>query len=328
MEGWKLTEGCITNYQITEEQIWSCFNYIFSTKSKNVSSYKFGLIRALVDNLYNADTEFVLTYDQIYETFSRIYWNLIIKYNLVQTDPSHKQTAIERICKEMQQKYQIPSGWAFDKLQIEIQNEALGQIKNEGKKYVVGAIYGDTRGLFYEFSTKKEYLKINPLVYNFLQHYQQVITRLNNYEWAKFLEKNNQVPGGFIQSIECITQRSSLDFYLKILEQYTPNQCFYCSKDLTPRTTHVDHFIPWSYIHSDNLWNLVLSCRDCNLHKSDHLPSEEYLKLLFERNRKLKTVEAKLVKEEIALYEEKKVWELFQYAEGNGFEGDWKTVIL
>jgi hypothetical protein len=72
MQGWKLTEGNITNSHPTEIEIWRCFNYIFSSKSKNVASYKFGLIRALVDNLYNTNADLVLSYDQIYDTFCRI----------------------------------------------------------------------------------------------------------------------------------------------------------------------------------------------------------------------------------------------------------------
>jgi hypothetical protein len=51
--------------------------------------------------------------------------------------------------------------------------------------------------------------------------------------------------------------------------------CFYCGRDLgdLPNDVkiHVDHFIPRSYIAEDELWNLVLSCSECNLNKSDSL---------------------------------------------------------
>ena len=54
--------------------------------------------------------------------------------------------------------------------------------------------------------------------------------------------------------------------------------------DSTNRNTHVDHFIPWSYIQNDNLWNLVLSCQACNGKKSDKLASGKYLHKLLPRN--------------------------------------------
>ncbi|WP_306453832.1 HNH endonuclease domain-containing protein [Bacillus sp. 7884-1] len=33
------------------------------------------------------------------------------------------------------------------------------------------------------------------------------------------------------------------------------------------RETHVDHFIPWSFVQADQLWNLVLSCNSCKVQK-------------------------------------------------------------
>jgi hypothetical protein len=59
MQGWKLSLGLITNPNIADPEIWHYFNVLFSTQSKNQASYKFGLIRALVENLYNVDHELV-----------------------------------------------------------------------------------------------------------------------------------------------------------------------------------------------------------------------------------------------------------------------------
>ncbi len=52
---------------------------------------------------------------------------------------------------------------------------------------------------------------------------------------------------------------------------------FYCQD--------VDHFIPWSYKFEDELWNLVLTCRDCNLRKHGSLPQQESINNLVERNK-------------------------------------------
>ncbi len=47
---------------------------------------------------------------------------------------------------------------------------------------------------------------------------------------------------------------------------------------------HADHVIPWSYIYEDEIWNLVLSCRKCNLKKHSSLPHDRFIELLVERN--------------------------------------------
>lgn len=47
---------------------------------------------------------------------------------------------------------------------------------------------------------------------------------------------------------------------------------------------HVDHFIPWSFIKDDKLWNFVLSCPKCNEAKNDRLPDEMCLERIIQRN--------------------------------------------
>lgn len=51
-------------------------------------------------------------------------------------------------------------------------------------------------------------------------------------------------------------------------------RCHYCNRltgiygDESTEPT-VDHFVPWSEGGANALWNLVLSCRDCNQQKSN-----------------------------------------------------------
>ena len=48
---------------------------------------------------------------------------------------------------------------------------------------------------------------------------------------------------------------------------------------------HVDHFIPWSFVKEDKLWNFVLSCPECNIKKSNILPPQNTIARILERNR-------------------------------------------
>lgn len=58
-------------------------------------------------------------------------------------------------------------------------------------------------------------------------------------------------------------------------------------KKIIKSSCHVDHFIPWSFVKNDNIWNLVLSCSECNLKKNNKIPNYKYLIKLIERNNKL-----------------------------------------
>ena len=53
MAGWDLKCGSITEYYPNEDRIWSLFKYVFSDSSRKRNTYKFGLIKSLLDNAFN-----------------------------------------------------------------------------------------------------------------------------------------------------------------------------------------------------------------------------------------------------------------------------------
>lgn len=106
-------------------------------------------------------------------------------------------------------------------------------------------------------------------------------------EWAKFLEKINIALPMLISKIEGLKpERRSLEKAKIILGNYF-DKCFYCNNPLPSekQMIHVDHFIPWSYIYEDEIWNLVLTCRNCNLKKHSSLPPDQIAVHLVIRNK-------------------------------------------
>jgi hypothetical protein len=138
------------------------------------------------------------------------------------------------------------------------------------------------------FENSRGYITIPRQAGTFLRKHEAILTQNINYHWSLWLERINSTPrisskvtAGFNP------QRKSLSKYKKKLS-FVQNSCFYCDCNLSEtQSIHVDHFIPWSYIFEDSMWNLVLTCRECNLRKSDKLPSHEYLEKLFSRNSSL-----------------------------------------
>ena len=78
---------------------------------------------------------------------------------------------------------------------------------------------------------------------------------------------------------------------------YQRGKCFYCYGAINierenDEVCHVDHFFPhmlkqFNFNNVDLVWNLVLTCSDCNNGKSgkfDLLPDKKYLNELFKRN--------------------------------------------
>lgn len=102
------------------------------------------------------------------------------------------------------------------------------------------------------------------------------------------------------------------------------NKCFYCGKPVTKRTVHVDHFIPWSFIKDDNLWNFVLACPACNERKNDRLAPKPQLDLLLKRNQILVMEPQKdKLRKLMGNYQEERLVNIYAWATNNGYKDIW-----
>ena len=133
-----------------------------------------------------------------------------------------------------------------------------------------------------------------------LKEYTFVLSQLLNYRWAQLSEKFNNSPKITLK-VKGISdkkiRRNNLRKYRDILlEQMDDGKIidFYTDDILDFNDISVDHVIPWSYMYSDDIWNLVLTSKSINSKKSNVVPSEEIIKKLESRNIKL----LKVVKEE------------------------------
>lgn len=124
--------------------------------------------------------------------------------------------------------------------------------------------------------------------------------------------------------VENVSKRSSLNEFYFLLSSIYNDKCFYCGKEIKKKgSIHVDHFIPWSFVQTDQLWNLVISCSSCNLAKNDKLAVESFLHSLVDRNEELITNPIVKQRRDMKVYTEKKLIELYQYSMENGFTDMW-----
>lgn len=144
---------------------------------------------------------------------------------------------------------------------------------------------------------------------------------------AVMIEQLNEVPSinYLLGKVESIAKRSSLRPFETILISHFEQKCFYCDKPLSngKRNTHVDHFIPWSFVQSDQLWNLVLACPSCNSSKSDKLPNKIFLNYIIDRNNDLVVKDEGNVKDLMTNYNNQKIMLLYDYSIKNGFDEIW-----
>lgn len=126
-----------------------------------------------------------------------------------------------------------------------------------------------------------------------LKDYAFVLSQLLNYRWAQLLERFNTSPKIALK-VKVISdnklRRKNLTKFRDILLSYKDEDCpidFYTGEILKKEDISVDHVLPWSFLYSDDLWNLVLTSKSHNSSKSNTLPDEATIKRLNERNKKL-----------------------------------------
>lgn len=327
MAGWNLKVGELQRIPINEDKLWVVFNFVFSDASRKRNTYKFGLIKAILDNLMNCtivDDKFVLYHRDIFAKFTESYWNLILKYHLKQMRSGGKSeySRVEQILMQAREQHNIPPEVPFDSLHELLKAQIVTNVQNKCKQYVMGALYEDFDGIVYGFDLKMNYIELHPVAYQFMLKYKMELERLNYYAWAKFLEKVNDdnVLIRLLDKLELsLPQRNNLDVYRNILyKEFEEDTCFYCGKKFTG-AVHVDHFIPWSFVKEDKLWNFVLACPTCNTRKNNKLPEQKYVHKLETRNNSIVPT-SDFTKKQFATYQSNMISNLWQYAHYAGFK--------
>ena len=285
---YELKEGNFDPRQVlTEDDLRSIFSIIYSSRSKKTTSYKYALINAILCNLANIDCALSLSFNTVFYTFAESCWNIIVNFK-IKPARVEKSAKIYSIIDECSKKLDVNEAIPFDSLSSDNIKTVVKAVESDAKKYVIGALFGDSQGTFYSFSKKEKVIRLNPVVYQYLLKNKPLIEKVNYLEWTRFLlEKELDVvsPKNIIDALTLSTKRSDLSSFQKILyETFNEHKCFYCGKELKNNEVHVDHFIPWSFIKDDRLWNFVISCPHCNESKSDKLASTELLHRLVKRN--------------------------------------------
>lgn len=79
-------------------------------------------------------------------------------------------------------------------------------------------------------------------------------------------------------------KRKTLTGNIRFLQGYQGNACFYCGLEMRHEDIDVDHVLPRQVLQHDEIWNLVLAHRACNLRKLDNLVGEHFMLKLISRN--------------------------------------------
>ncbi len=276
----------------TDAQRWRAINLF----GRNVASYKFSLAKSILSLAKIQKTSISL--DDLAIPYAQ---NLCEHLKLSPKQTSSKKSTFLESC----QNFNLNK---ISKIEL------LDITKRVGFNYVLDAFHivnGKEIGTrFFENNRKNskeiiltdEILKLasNNQGYNLLQE-TEARWRLVETSWSLGLSKN-LIQADFDRDAIFIDKhkqkRTDITSSRAALNGYQKSKCFYCFKPISIIKDNynfcdVDHFFPFdlkkkSVLKSvDGIWNLVLSCKDCNrgkMGKFNLVPAKRLLKRLHQRN--------------------------------------------
>ena len=263
------------------------------------NTYKMSWIRSIVESCEKSSKKNI-HFDELSKLIFKYYWNQCVFFNLNQSHNRNKKPEIIQIVENSIKEYQSSRGFKKETF-IRIENEIdipVTKISSVLKKdvckrflYLGGKIHK-----IYDYDlTKREINLFNPEI---LKTYSEILYNSINYRWTQELETMDGSPriSKKIKGVDRdqFPKRGNLNKFRKFIDEENPKkECFLTGKKILG-TPSIDHVIPWSYMYSDDLWNLVYVLPNENSSKSNRLPNKKLIEKLKTRNIKLfKTLKKK-----------------------------------
>jgi len=257
------------------------------------NTYKMSWIRSIVETC-EKEPKKIIHFDELSSLIFKYYWNQSIFFNLQQGPNLKKKPKIQQLVEQKIKEYKTiygtqPKTFIKVKDKIKIPIEQISSVLTQDVSWrflVVGKEQFNT----YDYDLEKRIIRIlNP---ELIKEYSDILYQLINYRWTQKLEDLDGSPriSKKIRGVdrENTPRRQNLKSFHKYLDIENPERrCFITGDKIPDNKLSVDHVIPWSYMYSDDLWNLVYVKSSVNSSKNNRLPNEEMIYMLENRNKKL-----------------------------------------
>ena len=271
----------------------------------NDNTYKLAWGRAIIEivtELRVIEDINVFTFEKISLKMIKYYWNQTFFFNLKQSSNTKKPPVLVQQVDLLINKYKEATNssipiW-FDKAEIELKKDSV--FYNKVIQKCARKLKDDVSWRFmninkqtlpvYELNLDALMISLTKEQVLLLKEYNFVLSQLLNYKWAQLLEKYNNTPriASKVKGISDNTiKRSNLTKYKNILLENMNNEAidFYTGNKINKNDEiSVDHVIPWSFMYSDDIWNLVITSKSYNSSKYNHIPSQDIIEKLKRRN--------------------------------------------
>lgn len=230
------------------------------------------------------------------------YWDQTVYFNLCQGPNPLRQPRVLRGVRELIKDYFRDNSYSrpapFRKAVFsQGQREKLEQLVDTTLDIVRGEVLtrfqlkGQAREEFLSYRGGEETLYLPQAAASAIKENSRLLVEAIYYRWSQILEMYNTSPR-LNRKVRIIDTDNLRDHPLSQFEKYldieNPDRlCFYCGQQVTGNSPSMDHIIPWAYLCSDDVWNLVYAHQDCRPSEYGRVLPEFFLARLEKRNRAL-----------------------------------------
>lgn len=235
------------------------------------------------------------------EKVIKYYWDQTVYFGLAQGPNPLKQPELIRRVRDLIKDYyksrpaepvtfENANFNPFQKEKLEEHIDTASEIlKNEViPRYL---LRGNGQEQYVKYHKGEEYILLPHAAATAITENSLLIIEAVYYRWSQILENYNTSPrlNRKVRIIDAVDLRDRpLTFYTKYLDIENPDHlCFNCGQPVNDEDLFINHVLPWSYLCSDDIWNLVYTHRSCRSTIAAHLPSEFFVARLDKRNRSL-----------------------------------------
>lgn len=119
--------------------------------------------------------------------------------------------------------------------------------------------------------------------FSYLYSNQKILKEWANYKYINYVQKRNLSIPAVPLKLDFVVKRE-LANPTKLWKAFLKEEkCFdvYTGEEMSIKAMSLDHFIPWSFVLHDELWNLIPTPRNINSSKNDKLPNLDETLTLF-----------------------------------------------
>ncbi|SFT09421.1 HNH endonuclease domain-containing protein [Sphingobacterium wenxiniae] len=262
--------------------------YLAACFNNTVATYKFYWLLAILDAVHRQERE--IKKDQLFASMLSNAWYTVNYFQVSFGQQDLIQSTVRQL-KDIE-------GITIDEDRAIIQNRLVKSEKTETKKLLLHfdnqvphwflspwyprkgkrEVYqlsqaGENQPLYQLY---KDCIVIPERWFDYLTKHVRIIRDYVYWNLSLFLQKRNpnvpDIPNKLIKPALRSSLLKQRKFWDVVIDANGPLRCIYTGKELFKGAYHVEHFIPYSFVSHNQIWNLIPSDNAFNVSKGNKLP--------------------------------------------------------